>query len=203
MLRWLVATLSSLGGSSLVLGLLVWVNQRPADPPASDTRAVVDFAVQAPEPPPPAPRPAPRPRPQPTASHAPPSPMLGAGVGGLDLGLGALDAELVSADDLLGGAGDVVMTAQTVDEAPRPQAQTAPAYPARARARGIEGTVTLSLLIDESGRVSEASVLDAQPPGVFDDAALAAVRQWRFTPARYEGRSVRVRVEQPLRFDLR
>ena len=68
-----------------------------------------------------------------------------------------------------------------------------PAYP-EGEAAASGGEVTLLLLVDETGRVHECSVVDARPAGVFDDAALAAFRAARFVPGRRDGREVRSRV---------
>lgn len=56
------------------------------------------------------------------------------------------------------------------------------AYPAAARAAGVEGEVTVRYDVTAAGRVARAVVLAAEPPGVFEEAALAAVRSWRFRP---------------------
>ena len=56
------------------------------------------------------------------------------------------------------------------------------------------------MLIDTDGGVKDLQVLEAQPPGVFEDAALAALRNWTFRPAQYEWRSVAIRVLQTYRF---
>ena len=58
-----------------------------------------------------------------------------------------------------------------------------PAYPAAARAAGIEGQVQVAYDVTAAGRVENAVVLTAEPAGVFEEAALAAVRSWRFRPA--------------------
>ncbi|MBN1239039.1 MAG: energy transducer TonB [Gammaproteobacteria bacterium] len=53
-----------------------------------------------------------------------------------------------------------------------------PAYPEGAR--GAEGYVDVEVTVGPRGEVQEASVAAAQPPDVFDQAALAAVRRWRY-----------------------
>jgi protein TonB len=134
-----------------------------------------------------------------------PAVAVSSGLSGPSFGLASLDvggADDLSAD-LLGATDDVVMTESTVDVAPVPSRRTSPAYPARARRDGVEGEVRLSLLIDAAGRVAEARVLDATPPGVFDDAAVAAVRTWQFQPARYKGRPVKTWAQQRVAFKLR
>jgi TonB family protein len=57
-----------------------------------------------------------------------------------------------------------------------------PEYPEDARARGVEGKVSVIALIDTTGQVVEAEVMmDSGEPGI-DAAARAAVRQCRFRP---------------------
>ena len=67
-----------------------------------------------------------------------------------------------------------------------------PAYPAAARAAGIEGQVTVSYDVTPAGRVVDAVVVAAAPGGVFEKAALAAVRSWRFRPPTKRGVPVAV-----------
>ena len=63
----------------------------------------------------------------------------------------------------------------------------AAAYPADARAQGIEGFVVVRYDVSVDGRVINARVVRADPPDVFDDAALSSVRSWRFNPALVDG----------------
>ncbi|MGH8091784.1 MAG: TonB family protein [Rudaea sp.] len=55
-----------------------------------------------------------------------------------------------------------------------------PAYPSRAMAAGIEGNVELSYRIGANGGVTQVHVVHAQPAGMFEDAAKAALGAWRF-----------------------
>ena len=55
-----------------------------------------------------------------------------------------------------------------------------------ALARELEGVVILEAIVDEDGRVESVKVL--RSPGVFEQAALAAVRQWRYSPVLLNGR---------------
>lgn len=78
-----------------------------------------------------------------------------------------------------------------------------PVYPPAARAEGVEGVVLVEYRVDAEGRVREPRVLRAEPPGVFDAAALEAVRSWRYRPWRRDGRPVPVEgVQSTLRFRL-
>ena len=63
-------------------------------------------------------------------------------------------------------------------------------YPDQARAGGVEGVVRVRYDVTVEGRVVNAQVDAADPAGVFDDAALALVRSWRFRPAVEDGESV-------------
>ena len=84
--------------------------------------------------------------------------------------------------------------ARFLDEYPRPLGPIEPRYPAQARSGNISGSVTLLLLIDENGVLQESSVLDARPESIFNEAALEAFRDMRFSPGRKDGRAVRSRV---------
>jgi TonB family protein len=72
-------------------------------------------------------------------------------------------------------------------------------YPPEALRDRLEGTVGLEVVVDESGHVVFAHVV--QPAGHgFDDAALAAVRQFVFAPARQDGVAVRSKVQLAYEF---
>lgn len=68
-----------------------------------------------------------------------------------------------------------------------------PVYPPAARSAGIEGRVTLRYDVGADGTVSNLRVVEAEPEGVFDRAALEAVARWRFRPPAVEGRTVPLR----------
>jgi protein TonB len=57
-----------------------------------------------------------------------------------------------------------------------------PEYPKDALKRGLGGEVRVRFTLDADGRVKSAEVVNASPAGVFDRAALDAVRRWRFKP---------------------
>ncbi|WP_025821753.1 energy transducer TonB [Shewanella marina] len=60
--------------------------------------------------------------------------------------------------------------------------QTPPQYPLRAKQRGIEGRVSLKLLISTEGRVKQVELIEEHPQGVFYRSAARAVLRWRFVP---------------------
>ena len=63
-----------------------------------------------------------------------------------------------------------------------PIVKVAPIYPSRAQSRGTEGWVLLSFTVTETGSVVDPQVLDADPPGVFDRAAMKAVERFKYKP---------------------
>lgn len=85
------------------------------------------------------------------------------------------------------------------DEAPTPLRTQAPAYPEALRREGVSGIVSISVNIDESGNVAASSVSKSSNPA-FDQAALDAVAQWKFKPAKKAGQPVAVTVVLPIRF---
>lgn len=87
-------------------------------------------------------------------------------------------------------------------DAPRPLRRPPPEYPRRARERGVEGFVSLHLLVDARGAVREVRVIDAEPKGLFEEAAVNAVRRWTFEPGREDGNAVEAWVRQVVRFAL-
>ncbi len=60
--------------------------------------------------------------------------------------------------------------------------QAAPRYPADAARRQQSGEVQIEFTVGTDGSVTNARVVGANPPRVFDREALAAVKKWRFQP---------------------
>jgi TonB family protein len=74
-------------------------------------------------------------------------------------------------------------------------------YTDAARRDGIQGTVLLSAVIDESGKAQDIHVEHSIDPGL-DQEAIKAVRRWRFQPGELDGRPVRVPVQMEITFRL-
>jgi protein TonB len=66
----------------------------------------------------------------------------------------------------------------------RPIKRVPPKYPAAAVRDKIEGRVLLEAIVTRDGRVTNVKVIAAEPPGLFDDAAIASFRQWQYPPRR-------------------
>ena len=75
-------------------------------------------------------------------------------------------------------------------------------YPPEAEAQKLEGRVVLSIDISATGEVTRAEVVEPAGHG-FDEAALAAVRQFRFIPAELDGQPAAVRITYAYDFVLR
>lgn len=95
----------------------------------------------------------------------------------------ALTVALVGA--ILSGTAWATATGPTkADGELQPVKIVEPLYPREAAEQNIEGSVTLEFDINTDGSVSNVSIFDSQPKGIFDENALLALKQWRYgTPA--------------------
>jgi TonB family protein len=85
--------------------------------------------------------------------------------------------------------------------APVPTYQVPPEYTDEAKKAMLQGTVLLSVLVDEAGRVAQAYVVRALGMGL-DQKAMKAVWQWRFKPGMKNGEPVQVRASIEMNFRL-
>ena len=76
-----------------------------------------------------------------------------------------------------------------------------PLYPEFARRARIQGPVVLLMTVDQGGLPIQVQVLEGHP--VFHEAAMQAARQWRFEPARMDGRPVTASFRLTVKFSLR
>ena len=77
-----------------------------------------------------------------------------------------------------------------------------PDYPPTALAQRIAGNVMLEFTVSTSGEPRDVHVIEATPPGIFDQAAIAAVKRWRYAPVLVNGAAVEVPVKTRMRFEL-
>ena len=78
-----------------------------------------------------------------------------------------------------------------------------PRYPSRALSRGIEGWVLMEFAINELGLAVNPVVIESEPPGIFDRAALSAVKRWKYRPMIEDGRPrMRPGVRQLISFEI-
>lgn len=80
--------------------------------------------------------------------------------------------------------------------------RSAPVYPMPSRRLNETGTTVLRVELDEQGRVVATSVATGSGSSRLDDAALAAIKNWRCTPAQRNGQAVRAVALQPFKFVL-
>ncbi len=73
-----------------------------------------------------------------------------------------------------------------------------PEFPEEARAAGIQGTVEAEIVVGTDGSVTDAQIVRSIP--MLDEAALAAVRRWRFNPKIVDGKPVSVRMVVTISF---
>jgi len=84
---------------------------------------------------------------------------------------------------------------------PRKDHHVDPVYPRLAADTRIQGVIILEAVIDETGQVRDASVLRGIP--LLDQAALEAVRQWRYTPTLVDGVPMPIVLVITVTFELR
>jgi periplasmic protein TonB len=77
-----------------------------------------------------------------------------------------------------------------------------PKYPARAMSRHIEGWVKVEFTVTTTGSVRNARVAVAEPSGIFDEAALNAISQYRFKPEISDGVATERKGTQKFSFKL-
>jgi periplasmic protein TonB len=75
-----------------------------------------------------------------------------------------------------------------------------PDYPSAAKRDGIEGSVDLDVTVSSHGVVGDVSVIRATPPDMFEKAALAAVRKWKYDPRYVDGLPAEAHVNVHLEF---
>lgn len=209
-MRHVSAVFFSLIGCGGVLVLVLLMNVRPEKKVKKIKSTKMEFVYQPP------PRRKPRKRKvkrrrrqirrQMKAPRAP-MPRIASSLSGVDFGLPSFGSTGIddASDQLLGqtkNLNKLVMTANSVDKPPEAVYRAKPKYPPRAIAQSITGFVTMELLISAQGEVEEAQVANSNPPGIFDQSAISAIKQWRYTPAMYKGTPVKIRAKQTLKFNL-
>jgi TonB family protein len=83
-------------------------------------------------------------------------------------------------------------------EAPVVVSRVEPIYPEAAKSAGATGTVVLEAIVDSSGNLKRLTVVESAP--LFDEAAVASVRQFKFKPATELGKPVEGRLMIPVFF---
>lgn len=111
------------------------------------------------------------------------------------MNIGAIDIDM-NLDSGLGGIS-------TGDGEYLPIIKVAPMYPRSAAQRGIEGFVVLEFTVTELGTVKDPKVINAEPPGIFNRAAMDAVKKFKYKPKMVDGKAIAVSgIKNIIRFEL-
>jgi len=104
----------------------------------------------------------------------------------------------------MGGQQEVeeeILEFWAVEEKPEVTRRVNPVYPEMARRAGLEGQVILTFTVTADGRATDIVVLHGAE--IFRQAAVEAVAQFQFRPAKQNDRAVAVKMTMPMRFKLR
>lgn len=95
------------------------------------------------------------------------------------------------------GSGDLGALREAV-----PLVRIPPLYPPNALSRRIEGRVKIVFTVAEDGTVVDPVVVEAKPEGIFNSAALRAIRKWKFNKRLVDGRPVQWQTVQTIIFQM-
>jgi len=116
---------------------------------------------------------------------------------------GADAASIAGVETAIGAAQDQAQRASYVSASSMTRTHyVEPQFPLDARRRGIDGWVDLQFVVNTDGSVGELTIVGAQPVGIFEQAALDAVRHWHYQPVMRDGQAVSQRARVRLRFAM-
>lgn len=101
-----------------------------------------------------------------------------------------------------GGSGASSANAAALASQLKRTRYTSPEYPVKALDGKLSGVVTIEFVVTATGETRDVRVTDATPPGVFDKAAVSAIKRWRYEPIVVNGAAVEVPVRTAIRFEL-
>lgn len=99
-------------------------------------------------------------------------------------------------------ASQLVGERSQINRPPRVSIQSGLEYPSEARQRNISGFVVLKILVTENGVVQNVEIEESHPRGIFEQAAIRAVKNWKFEPAMIKGKLVAAWTSQKIKFEL-
>lgn len=121
-------------------------------------------------------------------------PDLSTGVGGIIIDLAPKFDVQDNPDDFF-DSGDL-------DQPPRASSKFPPRYPPSLLKRKQDGRVIVRAMVDENGSVGEVTIKESSGHSEMDQAAMSAIKRWRYKPAIKGGRKVRAPVVQPFNFKV-
>jgi TonB family protein len=98
-------------------------------------------------------------------------------------------------------SGRNVLNISELDQIPVGKLQVPPVYPKELKVAGVQGTVVIGLVLDKQGKVGDLMVVSSSDHR-FEQVAMDAVRQWKFSPGLKGGKPVNVRMSIPIVFSL-
>lgn len=190
-----------------ILAILPFTQALSGDPRDRNLRSVDIANLPPPEPPPPEPPPPPEEEEQEEIEDIdePPPPLdlsqleaaLNPGTGNAMAGAFGFGGFAIRPDSL----ADMIFEIKDLDSRPKRLKAVAPAYPMELQRAGIEGTVRVRILINQSGavRVLEfVEVVDRR----FVEPVTEALEKWQFEAPMKDGKPVQASYIQPLPFQL-
>jgi TonB family protein len=112
-------------------------------------------------------------------------------------GTASIEREITAAQTNAERAADVVTASALTRTRYSP-----PEYPDGARAKGADGWVDIIFTVRIDGSVGDITVAGAEPAGIFEQAAMASVRKWRYQPIIRDGRPIEQRARVRIRFAM-
>lgn len=140
-----------------------------------------------------------KPNKPPVAPKEPPKPEMAkpdfdAAQNNMDMGALDIGADLTVDAGLSGGSGDGEYL---------PIVKVAPQYPRRAAQKGIEGYVVVEFTVSKLGTVTNPKVIEANPPNIFNRAAINAAKKFKYKPKVENGKAIEVSgIRNIIRFEL-
>jgi protein TonB len=206
--HWLIAALVVTGHC---LGLGVMLTQADTTPPKPVEPPTMVGLLLPPAPeqvtkPKPLPKPEPKPEPAKPKKRQPPKAKPLPKAPPSEKAIQAPAPEPEVAKPVKAAPAKTAPPAAPAVQPPSAQAQglqnRAPKYPQLSRKKKEQGTVLLKLLVKADGTVGTISVLKSSGFSRLDQAALQAVKHWRFVPAKQQGQSIDFWYEMPMTFAL-
>ena len=192
-----------------ILAILPFTQALSGDPRDRTLRSVNVANLPPPEPPPPEPPPPPEEEEEEETPELEEPPQmldlsqlesaLNPGLGGAATAAFDLDAFTASID----ASGDLqIFDVIELDRTPRLVKRVMPEYPPELQARGVEGAVSLVIIIDQQGNVTVESVADWSGDRGFIQPTRIALSKCRFEPPTKDGQPVRARYKITIPFQL-
>lgn len=155
-----------------------------------------EFETIVDEPPPPEEEP-------PPPEQPPEQPSLDLGIDLGDLAVGTGGGVVLDIPKFALRGGDDAFGSGDLDSPPQPFSKPAPVFPSRLLSKGIGGKVLVECIIDASGTVVGTKIRQSSGIRELDDAAVTAVKKWKFKPAVSGGRKIKATAVVPFNFEVK